>query len=106
MAKSKTKAVRREEILDAAEELFVTKGYEQATTVDIMQKVGIAKGTLYYHFTSKEEILDALIERARSFDASGAGGVHSFLAFMDDAAEAADLGASQTVTANVVVRPP
>ncbi|MCR5267928.1 MAG: TetR/AcrR family transcriptional regulator [Lachnospiraceae bacterium] len=63
MAKSKTKAVRREEILDAAEELFVTKGYEQATTVDIMQKVGIAKGTLYYHFTSKEEILDALIER-------------------------------------------
>ena len=46
--------------------------------------------------------LDALIERARSFDASGAGGVHSFLAFMDDAAEAADLGASQTVTANVV----
>ncbi len=63
MAKSKSKAVRREEILDAAEELFVTKGYEQATTVDIMQKVGIAKGTLYYHFTSKEEILDALIER-------------------------------------------
>ena len=46
--------------------------------------------------------LDALIERARSFDASGASGIHSFLAFMDDAAEAADLGASQTVTANVV----
>ena len=46
--------------------------------------------------------LDALIDRARAFDAAGSGGVHSFLGFMDDAATAADLGASQTVTANVV----
>ena len=63
MAQSKPSKIRRGEILNAAEELFVTKGYEQTTTVDIMQKVGIAKGTLYYHFRSKEEILDALLER-------------------------------------------
>ncbi|MBP5385303.1 MAG: TetR/AcrR family transcriptional regulator [Lachnospiraceae bacterium] len=63
MAGSKPGKVRRTEILNAAEELFGIKGYEQTTTVDIMNKVGIAKGTLYYHFTSKEEILDALIER-------------------------------------------
>ena len=63
MAKSKPTKVRREEILNAAQDLFVKKGYEQTTTVDIMNAVGIAKGTLYYHFTSKEEILDALVER-------------------------------------------
>lgn len=63
MAESKSGKIRRKEILDAAEELFGTKGYEQTTTNDIMHKVGIAKGTLYYHFTSKEEILDALLER-------------------------------------------
>lgn len=46
--------------------------------------------------------LEALVERARAFDATGGDGVHGFLTFMDAAAEAADLGASQTVTANVV----
>ena len=49
--------------MDAAAELFGTRGYEQTTTTDIMKKVGIAKGTLYYHFASKEEILDAMVER-------------------------------------------
>ena len=54
---------RKNEILDAAEELFVTKGYDGTSTGDILDKVGIARGTLYYHFKSKEDILDALIER-------------------------------------------
>ncbi len=63
MAESKSAEERREEIMDAAAELFSTKGYEETTTTDIMKKVGIAKGTLYYHFASKEEILDALVER-------------------------------------------
>jgi AcrR family transcriptional regulator len=54
---------RKNEILDAAEELFVTKGYDGTSTGDILDKVGIARGTLYYHFRSKEDILDALIER-------------------------------------------
>ena len=54
---------RKNEILDAAEELFVSKGFDQTSTNDILEKVGIARGTLYYHFKSKEEILDAMIQR-------------------------------------------
>ena len=53
---------RQKEIVEAAKQLFFSKGYEATSTVDIMKAVGIAKGTLYYYFSSKEEILDALIE--------------------------------------------
>lgn len=54
---------RKNEILDAAERLFGTKGFDQTSTNDILDEIGIARGTLYYHFKSKEEILDAVIER-------------------------------------------
>lgn len=54
---------RRNEILDVAEKLFGTKGFDQTSTNDILNEIGIARGTLYYHFKSKEEILDAMIER-------------------------------------------
>ncbi|MGI2295698.1 TetR/AcrR family transcriptional regulator [Paenibacillus sp. GXUN7292] len=54
---------RRNEILDAADELFAQKGFDGTSTNDILEKVGIARGTLYYHFKSKEDIMDALIER-------------------------------------------
>ncbi|MFD3259545.1 TetR/AcrR family transcriptional regulator [Paenibacillus lentus] len=54
---------RRNEILDAADELFGKKGFDGTSTNDILAKVGIARGTLYHHFKSKEDIMDALIER-------------------------------------------
>lgn len=54
---------RRHEILDVADELFSQKGFDGTSTNDILEKVGIARGTLYYHFKSKEDIMDALIER-------------------------------------------
>jgi AcrR family transcriptional regulator len=54
---------RKAEILDAAEELFKRKGYEAATISDIIEKLGVARGTVYYHFKSKEDVMDALIER-------------------------------------------
>lgn len=54
---------RRNEILDAADVLFGQKGFDGTSTNDILEKVGIARGTLYYHFKSKEDIMDALIER-------------------------------------------
>ena len=54
---------RRNEILDVAERLFCTKGFDQTSTNDILNEIGIARGTLYYHFKSKEDILDAMIER-------------------------------------------
>ena len=56
-------AQRREEILDAAHTLFTTKGFQPTTMEDILRIVGIAKGTLYYHFPSKEQILKALVLR-------------------------------------------
>ena len=59
----KEAAERRKEILDVAEELFVTKGYDKTSTNDILDRIGIARGTLYYHFRSKEDILNAMIER-------------------------------------------
>lgn len=55
--------VRKNEILDQAENLFAIKGYEQATVSDILDAVGIGKGTFYYHFVSKEDVLDAIIRR-------------------------------------------
>lgn len=54
---------RRNEILDVAERLFGTKGFDRTSTNDILNEVGIARGTLYYHFKSKEDILDAMIGR-------------------------------------------
>lgn len=54
---------RRSEILDAADELFGQKGFDGTSTKDILEKVGIARGTLYYHFKSKEDIMDSLIDR-------------------------------------------
>lgn len=59
----KDAAARRSEILDAAEKLFGTKGYDSTSTGDILRELGIARGTLYYHFKSKEDILDAMIDR-------------------------------------------
>ncbi len=57
---------RRNEILDAAEKLFGQNGFDNTSTNDILNEVGIARGTLYYHFKSKEDILDAMIERITS----------------------------------------
>ncbi|MGN7478272.1 TetR/AcrR family transcriptional regulator [Solibacillus silvestris] len=54
---------RKNEILDRADELFHIKGFDGTSTNDILEKVGIARGTLYHHFKSKEDIMDALIER-------------------------------------------
>jgi len=53
--------VRRKEILVAARELFVNKGYEQTSVNNILKIVDIAKGTFYYYFASKEELLEAII---------------------------------------------
>lgn len=65
--------VRKNEILDAAASLFAQKGFDHTTTNDIMNVVGIAKGTLYHHFKSKEDIMDALIERQTAQVLAAAG---------------------------------
>lgn len=55
--------VRKNEILDAAADLFNSDGFDGTTISAIIEKAGIARGTIYYHFKSKEDILDALINR-------------------------------------------
>lgn len=65
--------IRKNEILDAAAGLFAEKGFDNTTTNDIMKMVGIAKGTLYHHFKSKEDIMDTLIERQAAQVLSAAG---------------------------------
>ncbi len=52
---------RRADIVKAARLLFQTRDYEQTTMQDVMQYLGIAKGTIYYYFKSKEELLEAVI---------------------------------------------
>lgn len=54
---------RREEILDAAEALFGNQGIEGTSVGELLERVGIARGTLYYHFESKEAIVEALVQR-------------------------------------------
>ena len=63
MRVTKTAEERKNEILDVAEQLFVKNGYDNTSTNDIIKVIGIARGTLYHHFASKEEILDATIMR-------------------------------------------
>ncbi|PEL59934.1 TetR/AcrR family transcriptional regulator [Bacillus wiedmannii] len=54
---------RRKEILETAERLFLTKGYTKTTVNDILKEIGIAKGTFYHYFKSKEEVMDEIIMR-------------------------------------------
>ncbi len=58
----KTAVERREEIVRAAGALFAERGYGAVSVESIIRKVGIAKGTFYHHFPSKEAVLEALVE--------------------------------------------
>ena len=60
---TKDPLVRMTEILDATEELFYTRGYHETAISDIVKSIGVAQGTFYYYFKSKEEVLEALINR-------------------------------------------
>lgn len=64
-AKSKKQFVsefRRSEIITAARSVFAQKGYSNATVDEIALAAGLAKGTIYVYFSSKEEIYTAAIE--------------------------------------------
>lgn len=52
----------KRKIFEASMKLFADKGYEATSIEEITATVGVAKGTLYYHFSSKEEIFNFLIE--------------------------------------------
>ncbi len=54
----------RDEILDAAAQIFREKGFHAASMQDIAQAVKLQKASLYYHVSSKQDILLALLDRA------------------------------------------
>jgi TetR/AcrR family transcriptional regulator, transcriptional repressor for nem operon len=51
----------RDHIVEAANQLFYQQGYERTSFSDIAEAVQISRGNFYYHFKSKDEILDAVI---------------------------------------------
>ncbi|GAB6097376.1 TetR/AcrR family transcriptional regulator [Desulfatiferula olefinivorans] len=53
---------RKKEIVKAARQLFLEKGQKNLTMQGLMTELNIAKGTIYHHFSSKEEILEAIVE--------------------------------------------
>ncbi len=64
MARNKYPEVTVERILDAAQKLFLEKGYDHTTIQDIVDELGdLTKGAVYHHFKSKEEIMDAVGDR-------------------------------------------
>lgn len=63
--KKEVYAEKRNEILDAAQRLVYTKGYERMTIGDILAALQISSGAFYHYFDSKPAVLEAFIERIR-----------------------------------------
>ncbi len=55
---------RKAEIMNTAEVLFSEKGFRNVAVSDIVKKVGVAQGTFYYYFNSKEDLLNQTLERS------------------------------------------
>ncbi len=53
----------REKIVSSADQLFYERGFEVTSFADVAEMVGISRGNFYYHFKTKDEILDAVIAR-------------------------------------------
>jgi AcrR family transcriptional regulator len=81
---------KRECILSAALELFADKGFHGTAVPEIAQKAGVAAGTIYRYFTSKEAIVNAVYQRHKSqllatvmadfpYDAQPRAQVHHFI---------------------------
>ncbi|SRR5713101_5208673 len=75
-----TADLTRQRLVRAALELFTTRGYDASTTAEIARKAGVAEGTIYRHFESKQHLLNELYRGAARWavrlvrEASGAGG--------------------------------
>jgi AcrR family transcriptional regulator len=63
MTKHQPRDYRREQVLDAALKLFVKHGYEDSTVDEISRDAGLSKGSIYWYFDSKLDILFALTDR-------------------------------------------
>lgn len=64
---TKPAEVRIDELMNAAESLFLEKGVDTTTIQEIIEKTGVAKGTFYHYFSSKQHIIEALKKRYIDF---------------------------------------
>ncbi|MCZ7687000.1 MAG: TetR/AcrR family transcriptional regulator [Sandaracinaceae bacterium] len=62
MSPRKTKTERRRELLDAARDVFVEKGFAAASVDDIVLRAGVARGTFYLYFQDKRAVFEALVD--------------------------------------------
>ena len=62
--KEREKQQRREEIIQAAEEVFFSKGFDRSTMDDVAEQAELSKGTLYLYFISKEDLHMAVARKA------------------------------------------
>ena len=60
---TKDRETRRAELISAAITLFLEKGYEATMVSDIVRRVSVAQGTFYYYFKTKEDVLDAALQK-------------------------------------------
>lgn len=67
-ARRDVSAERKNQILDAAMVVFARSGFHEARMDDIVQEAGLSKGTLYWYFKSKEEIITAISQRLFATD--------------------------------------
>jgi TetR/AcrR family transcriptional regulator len=71
--RQRRKEARPQELLDAALELFVEKGFAATRSEEVAARAGVAKGTLYLYFPSKEDLLKAVVrENLSALIAEGA----------------------------------
>ena len=59
----RARVIRRDAILDAAEQLIRTRGYEQMSIQDVQDELGVSRGAIYHYFDSKSAILQAVLDR-------------------------------------------
>lgn len=65
--KDRLRALWAELLLDIAQESLLTKGYRNTSMDEIAARAGVAKGTLYQHFPSKDDLIFAVLERHLGF---------------------------------------
>jgi AcrR family transcriptional regulator len=89
-------ALRRDEFIDAAQRLMTVKGYDALSIQDVLADLGASKGAFYHYFGSKEDLLDAVVERmadaslallAPIVDDPDLDAIHKFEAFFSGIAQ-------------------